>query len=128
MEVNLAQDEGSPRRLFIDTDRQLALADGQPLALLPTEFRILQLLASTPGRTFSRQEILDGINDQDYAVTERAVDVQITHLRKKLGPLAHWIETVRGQGYCFQDRSATSRDGEHPIQVSSGGYNQAVSV
>ncbi len=69
MEVSLTQDEGSPRRLVIDTDRQLALADGQPLALLPTEFRILQLLASTPGRTFRRQEILDGINDQDYAVT-----------------------------------------------------------
>ena len=107
MEISLARDAGSPHHLVIDRDRQLAWADDQPLALLPTEFRILQLLASTPGRTFSRQEILDGINDQDYAVTERAVDVQITHLRKKLGPLAHWIETVRGQGYCFQDRTAT---------------------
>ena len=107
MEISLARDEGSPHRLVIDRDRQLALADDQPLALLPTEFRILQLLATAPGRIFRRQEILDGINDQNYAVTERAVDVQITHLRKKLGPLAHWIETIRGQGYCFQDHSAT---------------------
>ena len=98
MEISLARDEGSPHRLVIDRDRQLALADDQPLALLPTEFRILQLLATAPGRIFRRQEILDGINDQNYAVTERAVDVQITHLRKKLGSLASCIETIRGQG------------------------------
>lgn len=74
---------------------------GQVLVLKPTELRILRLLVGTPGRVFSRQEILEGINDQDFAVTDRAVDVQIAILRKKLGSAAHLIQTVRGQGYRF---------------------------
>lgn len=77
----------------------VALPDGRQVALRGTEFRILQLLAREPNRIFSRTEILDGINVGDYAVGERAVDVQIVSLRKKLGPAASRIETVRGHGY-----------------------------
>ena len=99
-----AGQQGSLSSAFvIDAACQRVVIAGQPVALQATEFRILQFLASAPGRTFRRPEILDGINDQNYAVTDRAVDVHITHLRKKLGPFAIWIETVRGQGYRFRD-------------------------
>jgi len=45
------------------------------------------------------------VRGQDYAVTDRAVDVQIAGLRKKLGPCGQYIETVRGVGYRFQEKS-----------------------
>ena len=76
---------------------------GQPLVLRSTELRILLLLAKTPNQVFSRTEILEGINLGDYAVGERAVDVQIVSLRKKLGPVAHLVETVRRQGYRLRE-------------------------
>ena len=56
----------------------------------------------------TRAEILEGINVGDYAVSERAVDVQIVSLRKKLGSAASRIETVRGQGYRFRGLPPTS--------------------
>jgi two-component system phosphate regulon response regulator PhoB len=83
----------------IDVAHSQVLIAGRPVTLRATEFRILQLLASAPNRTFTRIEILDGINVGDYAIGERAVDVQIVSLRKKLGPAANRIETVYGQGY-----------------------------
>jgi two-component system, OmpR family, alkaline phosphatase synthesis response regulator PhoP len=87
----------------IDVAQGQVLIAGRPISLRATEFRILQLLARTPNRAFTRAEILEGINDGDYAVSERAVDVQIVSLRKKLGPAASRIETVRQQGYRFRD-------------------------
>jgi two-component system phosphate regulon response regulator PhoB len=50
---------------------------------------------------FSREQIVDAVRGEDYAVTERSVDVQIVGLRKKLGTHSDWIETVRGVGYRF---------------------------
>ncbi len=68
-----------------------------------TEFRILQLLAENPGRAFTRQQIVDQVRGESYSVTERIVDVQMVSLRKKLGPIGDWIETVRGVGYRFKE-------------------------
>jgi DNA-binding response OmpR family regulator len=78
------------------------------IALRETEFRVLQLLANSPNRIFSRSEILDGINAGVCAVGERAVDVQIVFLRKTLGPAAGRIETVRGRGYRFRGPQAAN--------------------
>ena len=93
---------------MIDAANQQVLIAGQPVVLRVTEFRVLQLLANAPNRTFTRAEILEGINVGDYAVSERAVDVQIVSLRKKLGSAASRIETVRGQGYRFRGLPPTS--------------------
>ena len=93
--------EGQEVAFVIDAVRQRVLIAGQPVVLRATEFRILQLLAAAPNRTFTRMEILEGINVGDYAVSERAVDVQVVSLRKKLGSAASRIETVRGLGYRF---------------------------
>ena len=67
------------------------------------EFRILHLLAGRPGWVMTREQIVDAVRGADYAVTDRAVDVQVVGIRKKLGPRADYIETVRGVGYRFKE-------------------------
>ncbi len=89
--------------LFIHPGRNRVLAAGEPVDLTYTEFRILLLLASRPGWVFSRSQIVDAIHGEGYAVTDRAVDVQIVGLRKKLGDCGRYIETVRGVGYRFME-------------------------
>lgn len=71
----------------------------EPISLTHTEFRILQFLASRPGWVFSRMQIVRAVHGEDYPVTGRSVDVQVASLRKKLGPAADHITTVRGVGY-----------------------------
>ena len=89
--------------LVIHPGRHEVRLDGNPLLLSSTEFRVLYLLASRPGWVFSRQQILDGIHGDNYAITDRAVDVQIVGLRKKMGDAGKCIETVRGVGYRFKE-------------------------
>ncbi|MFU8819649.1 MAG: response regulator transcription factor [Desulfurivibrio sp.] len=85
--------------IVIDPRRYEVLVRGEPVALTLSEFGILELLARRPGWVFSRQQIIDAVRGYDYAITPRAVDVQVFGLRKKLGPLGGCIETVRGIGY-----------------------------
>jgi len=89
--------------IVIHPGRHEVLVQGQAVELTATEFRVLQLLVRRPGWVFTRQQILDGIHSGHYAITDRAVDVQIVGLRKKLGPAGSYIETVRGVGYRFKD-------------------------
>ena len=63
-------------------------------------------LARRPGRVFTRYQIVDAIHGSDYLVTERAVDVQIVSLRKKLGGCAKYVDTVRGVGYVLEERES----------------------
>ena len=72
--------------------------------LTPSEFRILHYLARRPGWVYSRDQIIDAIRGHGYVVTDRAIDVQVVGLRKKLGGYGKFIETVRGIGYRFRDR------------------------
>ena len=72
--------------------------------LTPSEFRILHYLARRPGWVYSRAQIIDAIRGHGYVVTDRAIDVQVVGLRKKLGDYGKFIETVRGIGYRFRDR------------------------
>lgn len=76
---------------------------GEPLELTYTEFELLHLLAGRPGWVFSRYQIVDAVRGEGYPVTERAVDVQVVGLRRKLGEAALYIETVRGVGYRFRE-------------------------
>ena len=89
--------------MVIHPGRHEVRVDGNPVALSSTEFRVLYFLASRPGWVFSRQQILDGVHGDNYAITDRAVDVQIVGLRKKLGEAGKYIETVRGVGYRFKE-------------------------
>lgn len=89
--------------LIIHPGKHLVLVDDKPVELSATEFRLLQGLARRPGWVFTRQQILDSVHGDTYAATDRAVDVQIVGLRKKLGAAGRYIETVRGVGYRFKE-------------------------
>ena len=89
--------------LTIDPARREVLIKNKPVELTFTEFNILYVLAKRPGLVFTRYQIVDALHGDDYLVTDRAVDVQIVGLRKKLGPCSKYIETVRGVGYRFKD-------------------------
>ena len=91
--------------LVMDLDSHRVMVGQRPLAMGPTEFRILRLFMSTPGRAWSRAQLLDEIWADDQAVEERTIDVHIRRLRKALEPsgLAGFVQTVRGHGYRFSD-------------------------
>jgi two-component system phosphate regulon response regulator PhoB len=89
--------------LMIDPGRHEVWAANKKVELTRTEFNILRTLAQRPGLVLSRYQIVDCVHGDDYPVTDRAVDVQIVSLRKKLGPCGKYIETVRGVGYRFKD-------------------------
>ncbi|MBN1457299.1 MAG: response regulator [Sedimentisphaerales bacterium] len=89
--------------LIIDPSRRQVLVKDKPVDLTFTEFNILYALAKRPGLVFTRYQIVDVLHGDDYLVTDRAVDVQIVGLRKKLGSSSKYIETVRGVGYRFKD-------------------------
>jgi two-component system phosphate regulon response regulator PhoB len=89
------------RQLTIDTGRYQASLAGKRLDLTVTEFRILSLLAGQAGRVFTRQQIVEAVRGGEYHVTDRAVDVAIFGVRRKLAEYSRYIETVRGIGYRF---------------------------
>jgi two-component system phosphate regulon response regulator PhoB len=91
------------RNVKIHLGRHEVLVDGKPVELSSTEFRVLHALARKPGWVFTRQQILDAVHGANYAITDRAVDVQIVGLRKRLGEAGSQIETVRGVGYRFRE-------------------------
>jgi two-component system alkaline phosphatase synthesis response regulator PhoP len=89
--------------LNIEPARRQVMIKDKKIELTFTEFNILHLLVRRPGLVFTRYKIVDALHGDDYLVTDRAVDVQIVSLRKKLGPYSKYIETVRGVGYRFKD-------------------------
>lgn len=89
--------------LVIHPGRHEVLVGESLIDLTSTEFRVLHFLARRPGWVFTRQQILDAVHGDNYAITDRAVDVQIVGLRKKLGRAGEYIETVRGVGYRFKE-------------------------
>jgi two-component system phosphate regulon response regulator PhoB len=88
----------------INPGRHQVLIKGKPVEMTFSELRILHLLASRPGWVMTREQIVDAVRGEDYAVTDRAVDVQIVGIRRKLGSRADCIETVRGVGYRFKEQ------------------------
>ncbi len=90
------------RELRIDRSRHEVCVQGKPVRMTATEFGILLCLARRPGWVFTRYQLVEAVRGDEYSVTDRAVDVQIVGLRKKLGGLSHYIETVRGVGYRFR--------------------------
>lgn len=87
----------------INRVKHVATVHGKDLTLTPTEFRLLWTLARQPGRTFTRNELLDCCRGEDANSMERTIDVHIRALRRKLDNLAECVETVRGVGYRFRE-------------------------
>jgi two-component system alkaline phosphatase synthesis response regulator PhoP len=91
--------------LRIDPSSYTASIDGKKIELTITEFKLLELLASKPGRVFSREVIIEKINGMDYFVSHRSIDVQVVNLRRKLGDYKSNIVTIRSVGYSFKRTS-----------------------
>jgi two-component system phosphate regulon response regulator PhoB len=89
--------------IALDEERHEVRVGEAKVDLSATEFAILALFLRSPGRVFSRSRIIDEVKGRDYPVTDRAVDVQILSLRRKLGERGADIETVRGVGYRLKD-------------------------
>lgn len=89
--------------LVIHPGRREVLVDDEKIDLTRAEFDILQFLAKRPGWVFTRSQIVDALHGPGYPVTDRAVDVQVVGLRKKLKERGEYIETVRGIGYRFKE-------------------------
>lgn len=89
--------------LTVDLGRHEVRVGDEPVALTPTEMRLLHFLASHPGRVFPRSHLLSRVIGEDAVVTDRTIDVHVRALRQKLGPRAALIETVRGVGYRFAE-------------------------
>lgn len=85
----------------MNLDKKTVSIDGQDVPFTKTEFELLHLLLDERGRVFSRQELIDRVWPKDVLVLDRTVDVNITRLRKKIGPFAKCIVTRLGFGYYF---------------------------
>ncbi len=91
------------KTLVVNEEEFRAEINGVPLDLTKTEFDILLLLIKSPGRVYTRAQIISNLKNGEYAdITDRSIDVQILNLRRKLGDFATNIETIRGVGYRMQ--------------------------
>ncbi len=89
--------------LEIDAQKYKVTSEGLKIDLTPTEFKILHLLSGNIGYVFSRNKILDYINDGEKRVLPRTIDVHIRNLRDKLGRSGRFIKNVRTIGYKIED-------------------------
>lgn len=80
-------------------EKREVTVDGERIDLTAGEYKMLQVMLRRPGVVFTRNQLLDLVRGTLHAVTDRAVDVQIVGLRRKLGPAGARVETVRGAGY-----------------------------
>ena len=83
----------------IDRGRREVSVSGEAIALTPTEYRLLECLARSNGRTFTRQELVERALGEDYDGLDRTIDVHVMNLRRKLGEAGKAIATVFGVGY-----------------------------
>src|ERR1700674_5307628 len=94
--------------LELDRETRRVSRSAREVHLGPTEFRLLEFLMQSPGRVFSREQLLDGVWGRDVYIDERTVDVHIGRLRRALtlsrGRAPDPIRTVRGGGYAFDER------------------------
>jgi DNA-binding response OmpR family regulator len=87
----------------IDSRKYCVTVEGEHIDLTPTEFKILEILATRKGWVFTRQQILDALWGPDKAVVDRSIDVHIKNLKKKLGIARKFVHNVRGVGYKVDD-------------------------
>jgi DNA-binding response OmpR family regulator len=89
--------------LTIDSAKHEASVDSEGIKLTLTEFKLLSALVNGKGRVLTRNQLMDKAMGADIFVTDRAIDVHITAIRKKLGSAAWLVHTVRGVGYRLQE-------------------------
>ncbi|HLS41700.1 MAG TPA: response regulator [Paenalcaligenes sp.] len=108
---NEGEKSNAQQAIYIDENTYTAKLDGHLLELTPVEFRLFALFAKTPGKIYSRQQLLDLIYDDHRIVTDRTVDSHIKNLRRKLHairPEHDLIKSIYGVGYRYEDELADS--------------------
>lgn len=96
----------TPAGLLLDESRYRATINGQALDLTAVEFRLLQILAASPGRIFGRQQLMDRIYQDQRIVSDRTIDSHIKKLRKKIAAVKldeEIIHSIYGVGYKFEE-------------------------
>ena len=88
--------------IVLDLNAKTATLDGRELTCTKQEFELLSFFLQHPDRVFSREDLLRHCWPSDVMVLDRTVDVNITRLRKKIGPYGKHIKTRVGYGYCFE--------------------------
>ena len=100
----LNNDENNYKDITLDNYRKSVTINNEPIELTKSEFIILQTFMSNIGIVFSRSQLLSYLwGDDGFEISERAVDVQIVNLRRKLGDFGSCIQTVRGMGYKLKE-------------------------
>ena len=89
--------------LVIDPIKHVITVKDKPVPFTAREFKLIHVLASNPGRLFTRNQLMDRVWGEEVVVIDRTIDVHIKKIREKLGEIAEYIETVRGFGYRFRE-------------------------
>jgi two-component system phosphate regulon response regulator PhoB len=89
--------------LAINISKHEVMLNGQAVKLTHTEFKLLSALVAARGRVLTRDQLMDKAMGTDVFVTDRAIDVHVTAIRKKLGEAANLVQTIRGVGYRLQE-------------------------
>lgn len=100
--VRVVSETIETNRITINRERFLVFLDGQEIQLPKKEFELIELLASRPGKVFTRDQILGSVWGNETIVGERTIDVHIRKLREKLGE--SYIRTIKGVGYTFSEQ------------------------
>lgn len=85
----------------MDPRARTVTRDGHPIDVTAAEFDVLELLLRSAGRVVTRDELANRLYQRDSTPFDRAIDVHVSHLRKKLDIPRNWLRTIRGSGYQF---------------------------
>ena len=96
-----ASDHIQVGKVSIDVQKKTVTVDGEPVAFSKKEFEILNLLASNPGKIFSREDLINELWKDAPYVLDRTVDVHIARIRSKLGECKVYLTNRSGYGYTF---------------------------
>jgi DNA-binding response OmpR family regulator len=99
--------------LVLDREAHVVTVEGQEVDLTPTEFKLLQVLMTAPGRVFTRADLLDRVLGDEADVFERTIDAHVKNLRRKIEPepgSPRYVITVRGAGYKLDDQFGGEAD------------------
>jgi two-component system, OmpR family, phosphate regulon response regulator PhoB len=100
--------------ILLDRTAHRVTVNGAEVELTATEFKLLRTLIEREGRVQSRAQLLEEVWRAQPDVRTRTVDMHLQRLRRKLGAVGSWIETVRGAGYCFRRVEPPGRKSKSP--------------
>ncbi|PLX80816.1 MAG: two-component system response regulator BaeR [Desulfuromonas sp.] len=106
------EENGPAERLQLDSERFKATLDGIDLELTVVEFKLLALLAASPGRIYSRDQVMDRIYSDQRVVSDRTIDSHVKKLRKKIAdvsPGTELVYSVYGVGYKFENPTSNEK-------------------